>query len=264
MAPDFASDMQVKKASAPKPVFRLYRRLFLLTFAVAVLWQGLLLTDAQLGKYYRALQDSFKVILTIDAKINNDQLAQMGETLNQKADITSVKLFSSQDGLEVVRRQNPQLAESLLLMGRNKMPAYFELRLIPTAVHNVESLLANLTAEYKGVTPHYNTEHARLVFVVGLCHKLLRLTLYFAGLLFLAFMFMVEAYPSNEKKTHRKSAVFSGVLAGLCAELWIVCLIYPTGFLSEVVRNFIMPERQILLLVFCGLLGWTLSKWQKF
>ena len=264
MAPNFASDMQVQKASTPKPVFRLYRRLFLLIFAVAVLWQGLLLVDTQLGQYYQTLRDSFKVIVTVDAPIANEALAQMGETLNQKADIESVKLFSAQDGLEVVRRQNPQLAQSLLLMGRNKMPAYFELRLVPAAVNNVESLLANLMAEYKGLSPHYNAEHARWVFVAGLCHKLLRLTLYFAGLLFLAFMFMVEAYPLSQKKTHRKSAVCSGVLAGLCAGLFMIGLIYPTGFLSAVVRNFVMPERQILLLVFCGLLGRTLSKWQKF
>lgn len=264
MAPNFSSEMQTKKATAPKHIFRLYRRLFLLVFAIAVLWQGLLLVDTRLGQYHQALSDSFKVILTLDGQISNDDLAQMGETLNQKADIASVKLFSAQDGLEVVRRQNPQLAQSLLLMGRNKMPAYFEIRLADTALRNVESLLANLMAEYQGVTPHYNAEHAQLVFTVGLCKKLLRVSLWFAGLLFLAFMFLVEAHPVEKKKSHAGAAVLSGVLAGLGAALFFALLVYPTGFLSAVVREFTTPERELLLLVFCGLLGWTLSKWQKF
>ena len=188
----------------------------------------------------------------------------MGETLNQKEDIASVKLFSAQDGLSVVQRQNPQLAQSLLLMGRNKMPAYFEIRLTDTALRNVDALLANLTAEYQGVTPHYNAEHAQLVFTVGLCKKLLRLSLWFAGLLFLAFMFLVEAQPVEKKKSHAKAGALSGVLAGMCAALFFMLLVYPTGFLSATVWQFTTPLRELLLWTFCGLLGWTLSKWQKF
>ncbi|MBP3514570.1 MAG: hypothetical protein J6J74_08860, partial [Elusimicrobiaceae bacterium] len=56
----------------------------------------------------------------------------------------------------------------------------------------------------------------------------------------------------------------SGVLAGVCSGAFFAVMLYPTGFLSEAARLFTTPERQILVLVFCGLLGWTLSKWQKF
>ena len=264
MAPNSSNEIKTNKTITPKQIFRLYRRLFLLVFAIAVLWQGLLLVDMRLDQYHQALYDSFKVILTLDGQTSNEALAQMGETLNQKEDIASVKLFSAQDGLAVVQRQNPQLAQSLLLMGRNKMPAYFELRLTDTALRNVEALLANLTAEYQGVTPHYNAEHAQLVFTVGLCKKLLRLSLWFAGLLFLAFMFLVEAQPIEKRKSHAKAGALSGVLAGMCAALFFMLLVYPTGFLSETIGQFTTPLRELLLWTFCGLLGWTLSKWQKF
>ena len=264
MTTDLTPDKTSAKISAKKQGIHLHRRLFLLVFAVAVLWQALLLVDTRLTQYYEALSDSFKVILTIDGKTDNAVLAHIGESMNQKADVSSVKLYSSQDALEVVRRQNPQLAGSLLLMGRNKMPAYFELRLVPTAVRNVSSLLANLTAEYKGLTPHYNAQHAQLLFITGLCVKLLRMGMLFAALVFLAFMFLVEAYPSKKRVSHFISGMFSGVLAGVLAGVFFAILIYPTGFLSEAVRLFVTPARQILLLVFCGLFGWTLSKWQRF
>ncbi len=248
----------------PKHVGRLYRRLFLLVFAVAVLWQSVLFIDMRLGAYYRELADSFKVVFVVQGQPSNAVLEQMGESLNQKTDIASVRLFSPADGLEAVRRQNPQLAESLLLMGKNKMPAYFELKLTDPAVNNVGPLVDNLASEYETLSPRYNAEHARLVFYTGLCAKFLRLALLFAGLLFLAFMFLVEAYPAAGKRAHHVSGALSGALAGVCSGVFFAAVLYPTGFLSEAARLFTTPERQILVLVFCGLLGWTLSKWQRF
>ena len=248
----------------PKHVGRLYRRLFLLVFAVAVLWQSALFIDMRLNAYYRELSDSFKVIFVVEGSPSNEVLAQMGETLNQKADVAAVRLFSPADALESVRRQNPQLTESLLLMGKNKMPAYFELKLAYRAVRNVGPLVDNLASEYEKLSPRYNAEHARLVFYTGLCAKFLRLALLFAGLLFLAFMFLVEAYPAAGARAHHVSGALSGVLAGVCSGAFFAVMLYPTGFLSEAERLFTTPERQILVLVFCGLLGWTLSKWQKF
>ncbi len=248
----------------PKHVGRLYRRLFLLVFAVAVLWQSVLFIDMRLNDYYHKLADSFKVILVVQGKPTNAALEQMGETLNQKADVASVRLFSPADALESVRRQNPQLTESLLLMGKNKMPAYFELKLAERAFGTVGPLVDNLASEYKTLSPRYNVQHAQLVFYTGLCAKFLRLALLFAGLLFLAFMFLVEAYPAAGARAHHISGAFSGVLAGVCSCAFFAVMLYPSGFLNEAARLFTTPERQILVLAFCGLLGWTLSKWQKF
>lgn len=269
MTQTHAEDKKIKKTedkknASQRQVFRLHRRLFLLVFAVAVLWQGLLLVDMRLGQYYQALSDSFKIILTVDGQTDNTVLGQIGERINQMPQVARVKLFSPQDGMEVLRHKNPQLVESILLMGRNQMPAYFELHLLPTAVHNTSILLADLTAQYKELTPHYNEQHAKLVFITGLCVKLLRVAMLFAALLFLAFMFMVEAYPSQNGRAHLISAGLSGILAGLGAGAFFAILVYPTGFLSEAVETFTTPARQIVLIVFCGVFGWTLSKWQKF
>ncbi len=260
---DFLEDKK-PAAKKPKQVFRLHRRFFLLVFAVAVLLQSVVFMDMRLKDYYKELNDSFKVILTVDGAISNAALEQMGESLNQKEDIVSVRLFSPQDALEAVRRQNPQLTESLLLMGKNKMPAYFELRLNYKGINNIRPLMDNLAAEYAGLIPRYNAQHAQLLFYTGLCAKLLHLATIGALLAFLAFMFLVEAYPSNRTRAHYLGGVVSGVLAGAVACGFFAVLVYPTGLLSEAISQFTTLGRQVLLLVFCGLFGWTLSKWQKF
>ncbi len=249
---------------APKQVFRLHRRLFLLVFAVAVLLQSVVFVNMRLGNYYQELNDNFKVLLTVDGETSNEELTQMGESLNQKEDILAVRLYSPQDALEVVRRQNPQLTEALLLMGKNKMPAYFELQLNYKAINNIRPFVDNLAAEYPTLVPHYNLQHARLLFYTGLCSKLLNLAVIFALLLFLAFMFLVEAYPSGQARAHYLGGAVSGVLAGVASCAFFAVLVYPTGFLVQAVSQFTTPGRQLLMLAFCGLFGWTLSKWQKF
>lgn len=245
-------------------LFRLHRKLFVLVFAIAVLWQGLLLMECRLSQYYNELESSFKVILTVREDQNNTQLAQLGESLNQKQDIISVRLFSPQDGLEEVRRQNPQLTEALLLMGRNKMPAYFELKLSAQTMGNIRPFVDNLAAEYEDLTPHYNAQHASFIFYTGVSLRLLRIGMIFAGFLFLLFMFLVEAQPVRQEPSHMWTGALSGALAWIGAAILLCILIYPTGFLQESLQLFSSMERQILGAVFCALLGWTLSKWQKF
>lgn len=253
-----------KNAKPPKQVFRLHRRLFLLVFAVAVLFQSVLFLQTCLNRYYRALDRDFKIILTVSKKMDNAALANLGDSLNQKTDITEVKLFSPQDALETVRKQNPQLADSLLLMGKNKMPAYFELRLNHKAINNIRPFVDNLTTEYPELSAKYSLVQADMLFAAGLCAKLLNLAVLFAVLLFLAFMFLVEAYPSSLTRNHQMAGVVSGGLAGLASCAFFALLIYPSGFLTEVFHNVISVEKQLLLLAFCGIFGWTLTKWQKF
>ncbi len=80
-----------------KHVFRLYRRVFALTFALAVLLQVVSFTQVQLKDYFNRLDREFKVILTVGPDVNPDELTQMGESLSAKEDILEVKLFSPAD-----------------------------------------------------------------------------------------------------------------------------------------------------------------------
>ncbi len=259
---EFFEQTEPKKPTRSKQVGHLYRKLFLLVFSIALIGQALLFVDKGLADYYRTLAESFKVILTVDSQENTETLEQWGQTLNQKEDITSVRLLSPEDALTVVRHKNPQLVDSLLLMGKNQMPAYFEITLSVPAVNNIRPFVDNLNAEYEELTPHYNEQHARMLFYVGFAAKLVRVLGGLALLGFVAFMFLVEAFPYAQG--HAFGGLFSGVCAGVLSGVLIGALIYPTGLLADIFVYFTTWHRQVLLLVFCGLLGWTFSKWQKF
>ena len=173
-----------------------------------------------------------------------------------------VKLFSPADALAALQKKNPQLTEALLLMGRNKMPAYFELKLNYKAVNNIGPFVDNLAAEYQGLSPKYSPQHARTIFLVGLCLRIVNMAMVFALLLLVFFMFLVEAYPASAR--HMGAGVFSGVLAAAASLVFIAALVYPSGYLLPALNAFTSVGRQAALFVLCGLMGWTLTKWQKF
>lgn len=259
---DFLEDKPNSKRAA-KHVFRGHRRLFLLVFAIAILWQSVSFLHLQLGTYLTDLEKDFKVILAVQGTPSNERLSDIGESLSNKDDIETVKLFSPEDALSVVKERNPQLASSVLLLGKSKMPAYFEIKLGYKAINNIVPFVDNLSAEYKELTARYNADHARLIFYTSLCSKILNIAAACAALLFLAFMFMVEAYPCNTTK-HLFTGVLSGLGAAAASGLLFAALLYPTGLLAEAFAHFTTVERQALLFIFCGLMGWTLTKWQKF
>ncbi|MBQ8843609.1 MAG: hypothetical protein IJ016_02335 [Elusimicrobiaceae bacterium] len=250
-----------KKHSAV--VFRGYRRLFVLVFAVAVLWQAVSLLQKQLSAYHGQMVHSFKVILTVVQPQKNDVLAALGESLNGKEDILNVKLFSPQDAVAALKKKNPRLAESMVLLGHEQMPAYFELTLTNRAINNVRSFAQNLSAEYPQLSVKYSQAQADMAFYSGLCLRILNIACCLALTLFFVFMFMVEAYPLRGK-THVAAAVVSAVGAGVLSFVVFLALIYPTGVLVPALQAFTSVERQLSLYVFCGLFGWTLGKWQKF
>lgn len=259
---DFLQD-KPKKAKGSGVVFRGYRRLFALVFAVAVLWQCVSFLQMQLSSYHRALAQDFKVVLAVAQPMDNPALAALGESLSAKEDVNSVKLFSPQDALEALRAQNERLTQALVALGRERMPAYFELKLADRAINNIRPFAQNLAAEYPQLSVKYSPEQADLVFYSGLCLRTINVAAVLALVLFFAFMFMVEAYPVRGK-AHVGGGVASAVLAAVLSFAFFALLTYPTGFLVEAMQHFTSVERQLGLLVFCGLFGWTLGKWQKF
>lgn len=259
---DFLQD-KPKKTKGSSVVFHGYRRLFALVFAVAVLWQTVGFVQMQLGKYHRDLVRDFKVVLAVSAPQNNADLAALGDSLSAKEDVTAVKLFSPQDGLAALKARNPRLTQALVALGREQMPAYFELKLTNRAINNIRPFAQNLAAEYPQLSVKYAAAQADMAFYCGLCLRAVNMACVLALVCFFAFMFMVEAFPVRGK-AHVGGGVVSAVAAGLLSLGFFILITYPTGFLVPALHHFTSVERQLGLLVFCGLFGWTLSKWQKF
>ncbi len=250
------------KTSASNQLGHLHRKLFLLVFAVALLVQGMLGVEKGVNDYYRWLAGSFKVILTVDEPATQEQLDAWQAELAQQEAVAQVRLFTPQEALAVVRHQNPQVADSLLALGQNQMPAYFELRLKEQAFYNVRALTDAWAARYEAFSVQVSHAQATLLFYAGLAAKLLRGLGILALISFLAFMFLVEAAPYPQENAW--SGLAAGLLAGVLSGVILAVGLYPLGLLTDFWVYATSWHRQVAVLVFSGLLGWSFSKWQKF
>ncbi len=258
---DFLQEPPKTQNRAPAP--HSHRRLFVLVLAIALLGQVISFMQLQLQQYHQNLLQDFKVLLTVSASVDNDTLTTLGESLSAKEDITAVRLFSPQDGLAALQAKNPRLTAALVALGREQMPAYFELQLTHPAINNIRPFVQNIAAEYPQLSVKYSPEQADMIFYSGVCLHTLQLAAVFVLVLFVIFMFLVEAYPSRGK-VRTAADVLYAILAGALSLGVIALLVYPTGLLMPAIQHFTSVERQAVLLVFCALMGWTIGKWQKF
>lgn len=255
-------ELEKQEKRPAKQMGRLHRKIFLLVFAVMLLAQGLCGIDKALADYHDRLGQSFKLILTLDAPASAEQLEQWSQDLLAYKEVQQVQFFSPEEALTVVRHKNPQLVDSLLLLGKNKMPAYFELHLSPAVVGNVAAWADQLQQQYEAFTVHYNPQQARLLFYTGTYTLLIRVLALLSLVVFMAFMFLVEAAPYAHD--HAVGGMISGVLAAALAAGVMWMMLYPSGLLEPPLAAFTTWPRQLMLAAFGGLLGWTLSKWKKF
>ena len=168
-----------------------HRRLFVLVLAIALLWQVMSFMQLQLQQYHQQLVQDFKVLLTVSVSADNEALTTWGESLSAKEDITTVRLFSPQDGLAALQAKNPRLTAALVALVREQMPAYFELQLTPAAINNIRPFVQNIAAEYPQLSVKYSPEQADMIFYSGVCLRTLQLAAVFSLVLFVIFMFLV-------------------------------------------------------------------------
>lgn len=250
---------QSKKLVPP----RNYRRLFVLVLVIALLGQLVSFIQLQVSNYHHTLAQQFKIMLTATEPLDSPVLAEIENKLGALPQVQRVKLFSVQEGLQVLKKRNPRLVQALVALGREPMPVYFEVYVTDATLHHIRPFAQQLAVQYPELSLHYSPEQADMAFYSGLCLRSINILAALVWVLLLVFMFMVEAY-ALRVQLPRTGAVVTGVLASVVAFGLVVAVIYPTGLLSDALRHFTSWERQAGQLVLGGLLGWTLGKWQKF
>lgn len=259
---DFLQDKPAH-TKATAVLFHGYRRVFLLVLGIALLWQAVSFLQLQLSRYHQELAQDFKIVMTAMVPLDNAALTGITESVEALPEVTSIKLFSAQDGLAVIQQRNPRLAQDLVLLGREQMPVYFEVAVNQKALLNVQVLAQQLATQYPQLSVKYVKRQAEMVFYSGICLRAINTLAVLALVVFFIFMLLVEAHPLPGN-SHVFSVALSGILAGLLSLAVLAVLLYPAGFLDENLFRFTSVERQAGLWAFCGLLGWTLGKWKRF
>lgn len=126
------------------------RRRFLLSaalgVAVGVAGETLLFMRTQSRAVERSLRDDFRVLLYLKSDADAGKLKVLEEQLRALPDVEDARAVSKQEQLAALRRDDPELVESVLLVGDNPLQTAFEVRLGEGAVAQVGQWLLRARA----------------------------------------------------------------------------------------------------------------------
>lgn len=246
------------------PVFKGHRRVFLLCFAFALLLQGLVFMYLQSSKVRDLLSADFKILLSLPAKTSSERVEEIGTFLSGSYEALEVRFISSEDGLALVRGQNPQMAKDFVLLGRSPMPEHFEITLRDYAMPNLANWLQlNIKNNFPEVKIHYKPAAARAIAYSYAVVKFLNVLLALSAAVFFAFVFFVEAfYVCQPAERLRGLAAGGAAWAGSFAAVWI--MLFPLKTLAGEFWTLTTAPVQCACAACVLIFGWTLAKWKKF
>ena len=102
---------------------------FILGLIIGAGGQTLLFMERQCSKIEAVLREDFKILLFLKGELNPNKRKVLEEKLLALPDVEEVRYVSSHEALLALRREDPELVESIVLVGENPLQPAYEIRL---------------------------------------------------------------------------------------------------------------------------------------
>lgn len=101
---------------------------FAFAACAALAAQSLLLVESQCRRLEAALRDDFRVVLFLRGPLEESKRAVVEEKLRAQPEAAEVRYVPPEDGLAALKREDPELVDSVAFVGENPLPGAFEVR----------------------------------------------------------------------------------------------------------------------------------------
>ncbi|MGB2579824.1 hypothetical protein AAIR98_001743 [Elusimicrobium simillimum] len=245
-------------------VSRGYKRVFFLTLLIALLMQSFCFFYMQARQVSDVLHGDFKIILTLNSALTAQRVNEIGEALSNNGDVLSLKFLSADDAFELIKEQNPRLAENFVFLGRRPMAEYFELTVSDAVLSDIDTWIAdNITAQIPDVTHYYKSSAASAAAYSSRLIKFLNLVAAMMLVVLFSFVLFVEGYSIKTVESRWGAAFIAllsyGISFGVFYQLLLPLKEVGGGFFI-----FTIVEIQCIIALAVALTGWVLSKWKRF
>src|ERR1035437_7193746 len=119
---------------------------FLFAATAAMAGQTLILAEGQCRRLETALRDDFRVVLFLRGPLEDSKRLVLEEKLRAQPEVADVRYVSPEEGLAALRREDPELVDSVALVGENPLPGAFEIRPAPEALPRVAAWIDSVSA----------------------------------------------------------------------------------------------------------------------
>ncbi|MEK7234194.1 MAG: permease-like cell division protein FtsX [Elusimicrobiota bacterium] len=241
--------------------------LFALAVAAGLAGETLLLVERHCSRMESSLRDDFRVVLFARASLEEARAKVIEEKLRAAPEVEDVRFISADEALAALKRDDPDLVESMALVGDNPLPAAFEVRPTPEA-------LTHLGAWIDGV--QRLADWSDLRHKPGQVQAILRLRFYsyflsmtLSTLLCLIVVIALVALTASFSAAKGRGAVspyesissIAWAVGGGAVGAALASAISWPLHRDELLWAWPRPLAQIALLAACATLGWSLSLW---
>ncbi|MDR0291397.1 MAG: permease-like cell division protein FtsX [Elusimicrobium sp.] len=244
-------------------VFPGYGRLFFITLFIALLAQSFCFFYFQARAVSAVLHGDFKIILALNSAPAQERVNEIGSALSSNPDVLSVKFISAEDGFNIIREQNPRLADNFVFLGRRPMADYFELTLGDAALADIDAWVKTNLSPIPDARAYYKSGAA---FAAAYGANILKFLNLLAGVLLavlFSFVFFVEGSgvkPAGPRWPAVLTALVSyGVSYGV-----FYFLLEPLRQTGGVFFMFTVLEAQCVIAFITVVSGWVFAKWKRF
>lgn len=240
--------------------------LFTLAVAAGLAGETLLLAERHCSRLEESLRDDFRVVLFLRAPMEQSRAKVLEEKLRAAPEIADVRYVSADEALAAIKREDPELAESVALVGDNPLPAGFEVRPAPESFTHLGAWLdgAQRLAEWSDV--RYKPGQVAAILRLRFYARLLRMTLSTLLCLVAGLALSVVGWPLltvRTKAPHGWAVPVGWAAAGGAAgALFAIAIAWPLHR-DELLWAWPSPLAQVAVLAACATLGWSPSLWRS-
>jgi septal ring factor EnvC (AmiA/AmiB activator) len=120
--------------------------LALAAFVAGVLGEGLMFFRAQAREAERLLSDDMRVIVFLNAEVDEALASVVGERISAAEGAASVEYVTPEDALARIEARDPTVFRSVAVIGENPLPGAFEVRLRDEALGRVAEWAGEIQA----------------------------------------------------------------------------------------------------------------------
>ncbi len=128
-------------------------------------------------QFEQGLRSDFRAVAFLRPGLDPSRLQITEERLRALPDVAQVQYVSPQQALAHLRREDPEVFESVALLGENPLPPAYEVALGPEAIRSFSDWLARAYAVTEVVEVRYRAAQARAVVQSGLWARYLTLAI---------------------------------------------------------------------------------------
>jgi hypothetical protein len=233
---------------------------FAFAAAAALAGQTLLLVEGQCRRLESALRDDFRVVLFLHGPMDDSKRLVLEEKLRAQTEAAEVRYVSPDDGLAALRRDDPELADSVALVGENPLPGAFEIKPSAEALPRLAAWIDGVSALADWSDVRWKPAQLQAILRARLYGHWIRLTLSTLFCAAAALALWARFGPLRGHARDRRLP-WAGALGGAAGLAFAALVAWPLRR-DGLLWAWPPAWTQAAAVAACAALGWSLSLWR--